>query len=139
MRIYLDIDGTLIHEDARNHGQAADGLEEFLTMLKNHETYWLTAHCRDGNPERARTILKSVVSPSLHDEIERIKPTTWDTQKIDAIDWTQEFIWLDNDVNQFEQIHFHRKIPGQNVIEMNLADNPQQLREITEDLQQLVN
>ena len=137
MRIYLDIDGTLIHEDVKNYGQPANGLELFLTTIKSHETYWLTTHCRDGNPDKARALLKSVVSPTLHDEIDKIKPTVWDTQKIEAIDWSREFIWLDNDINQFEQVHFHRTMPGQNVIEMNLLDNPEQLLEITEDLNKL--
>ena len=139
MRIYLDIDGTLIHEDVRNYGKPALGLEYFLTVLQGHETFWLTTHCRDGNPDKARILLKAVVSPSLHSEIDRIKPTIWDTQKIEAIDWTQEFIWLDNDVNQFEQVHFYRTMPGQNVIEVDLADNPEQILEIGEDLDKLSN
>lgn len=139
MRIYLDIDGTLIHEDVRNYGKPALGLEELLVALKNHQTYWLTTHCRDGNPDKARSILKSAVSLTHHDQIDRIIPTIWDTQKIEAIDWTQEFIWLDNDINQLEQVQFHRTLPGQNVIEVDLKSNSEQILEIAADLDKLNN
>lgn len=58
MDIYLDIDGTLIHEDLTdNYGKAAAGLEEFLIALRPFDIYWLTTHCRDGNPDRAREIM----------------------------------------------------------------------------------
>ncbi|HMO78548.1 MAG TPA: hypothetical protein PKA42_03680 [Candidatus Paceibacterota bacterium] len=139
MRIYLDIDGTLIHEDVRNYGKPAMGLEELLTVLKYHDTYWLTAHCRDGDPTTAQAMLKSVTSPEYHETINNIKPTVWDVQKVEGIDWLQEFIWLDNNINQFEQVHFHKTMMGQNVIEMNLVQNPEQLREIAEDLSKLSN
>lgn len=139
MRIYLDIDGTLIHEDVRNFGKPAVGLELFLKALQNHQSYWLTTHCRDGNPDKARLLLKSIVAPDLHQIIDKIEPTAWDTQKVEAIDWDHEFIWLDNDINQFEQLKFYRKMPGQNVVEVNLEDNPEQLIEIAEDLDKLSN
>jgi len=137
MRIYLDIDGTLIHEDGKNYGRPALGLEKFLSVLKYHEIYWLTAHCRHGNPTAARSILKSVVSPAFYEAVDNIKPTVWETQKVEGIDWVQEFIWLDNDTDQSEQVYFHKTMPGQNVVEMNLVQNPKQLLEITEDLYKL--
>jgi phosphatidate phosphatase APP1 len=45
MKIYLDIDDTLIHTDLFNM-RPANHVKEFLTnVVNNHDTYWLTTHC----------------------------------------------------------------------------------------------
>lgn len=135
MNIYLDIDGTLIHEELTDkNGQPAAGLAEFIEALKPHDTYWLTTHCRDGNPEKARRLLKAAVPEHLHPEIDRIKPTVWDTQKTEAIDWSQDFIWFDDSIGAHELLQFQTARDNQQFIEMNLRDNPNQLLEIIEDI-----
>ncbi len=135
MKIYLDIDGTMLHEDHwDNQNLAVAGLAEFLHALRPHETYWLTTHCRDGNPERAREIMKRHIPEELYPDIDRIKPTVWDTLKTDGIDWTSEFIWFDNDISDAEWERFPMADKGQQVYEVNLIENPNQLIEITRDL-----
>lgn len=135
MNIYLDIDGTLIHEDRWDmENPAAAGLEEFLIALRPHDTYWLTTHCRDGNPERAREILKRYVSPALHADIDRIKPTVWDTLKTQGIDWSEDFIWFDNDISALEWEQIEQGSENQQAIEVDLRTNPQQLLEIVRDV-----
>ena len=134
MIIYLDIDGTLLHEYGIHTGEPAFGLEKLLAEIQHHETYWLTTHCRRGNPTKARGLIKAAVADGYHHIIDQIKPTKWTTQKIEAIDWNNDFIWLDNDINQFEHIQFHRRSPGQQVIEINLHENPKQLSEVADDL-----
>ena len=136
MKIYLDIDGTLIHEDlTENYGKPADGLEDFIAALKPFDTYWLTTHCRDGNPERAREMVKKHLPESLHAEIDRIKGTVWDTLKTEAIDFDSYFIWFDNDVFDEERAELEA-LGGENkyVHEVDLRNNPQQLIEITRDV-----
>jgi hypothetical protein len=136
MNIYLDIDGTLIHEDlSDNNGKAAAGLADFIIALRPHTTYWLTTHCRDGNPDRAREIMKQHLPPELHADIDRIKPTIWDMMKTEALDWSQDFVWLDDTITETEWKQFEKATPNQQVIETNLRDNPGQLIEITQDLQ----
>lgn len=45
MNIYLDIDGVLLVNDH----EIANFSKEFIKyMVKNHNVYWLTTHCR-GN------------------------------------------------------------------------------------------
>lgn len=135
MNIYLDIDGTMIHEDRWDMtNPAAAGLEEFIIALRPHTTYWLTTHCRDGNPARAREIMKRHLSESLHGDIDRIKPTVWDTLKTQGINWDEEFIWFDNDINDAEWERFTMADENQQVIEVNLRENPEQLLEITTDI-----
>jgi len=95
MKIYLDIDGTMLHEDlTENYGKPAAGLEEFLTALRPYDTYWLTTHCTEGDPVHARRITKAVLPESLHADIDRIKPTTWTELKTEALDWNSDFIWF---------------------------------------------
>lgn len=135
MNIYLDIDGTLIHEDAtENYGKPAAGLADFLVALRPHATYWLTTHCRDGNPDRARSILKAHLPPEFHGDVDRILPTTWDYLKTDGIDWSSDFVWFDNTIHTAEWERFKTAGPNQQVVEVNLRDNPEQLIEITRDL-----
>ena len=82
MNIYLDIDGTLIREALNERlGQPADGLPEFLQAIQHHNLFWLTTHCREGNPIRPIEILKRVTGESLHPIIDSIKGTVWDTAK----------------------------------------------------------
>ena len=133
MNIYLDIDGTLIHEDLALP-KAAAGLANFIRALRPHNTFWLTTHCRDGNPERARSILKQHVPEELHGDIDRIEPTVWDTLKTEGIDWSQDFIWFDNDICEAERRRFATALPTQSFIEINLRHNPNHLIEITQDI-----
>jgi hypothetical protein len=135
MNIYLDIDGTLIHEDLTdNYGKPAKGLEEFLIALRPYDTYWLTTHCTDGDPIHAQKKLKAVLPEALHADIERIKPTTWSLLKTEGIDWNSEFIWFDNDIYTAEWDRFKTAESNQQVIEVNLRDNPEQLVEIVNEI-----
>lgn len=135
MKIYLDIDGTLIHEEATdNYGKPALGQADFIIALRPYDTYWLTTHCRDGNPERAREILKQHLPPELHADIDRIKGTVWDTMKTQGIDWSSDFIWFDDIVFSAENEMLKMCTDKQSVVEVNLRNNPQQLIEITRDL-----
>lgn len=135
MNIYLDIDGTLIHEDITdNYGKPARGLEEFLVALRPHDTYWLTTHCTYGDPTHARRKLKAVLPPEYHADIDRIKPTVWRDSKTEGIDWSTDFIWFDNDISDTEWERFESAHPNQQVFEVNLKDNPEQLIEITREV-----
>jgi hypothetical protein len=97
----------MIHEDLTvDSRKAAAGLEEFIIALRQHTTYWLTTHCRDGNPTRAREIMKRVLPDTLHTDIDRILSTVWNMNKTEGIDWSQDFIWLDDNIGHFEQSRF---------------------------------
>lgn len=135
MKIYLDIDGTMIHEDLSEMcGKPAVGLEEFLVALRPYETYWLTTHCTEGDPSKARNIMKALLPESLHSDIDRIKPTVWEDLKTKGIDFSSDFIWFDNDIYAREWEVLKRCNENQMVIEVDLRTNPEQLIEITRDI-----
>lgn len=134
-KIYLDIDGTLIHEDlTENYGKAAVGLEELLIALRPYDVYWLTTHCTDGDPIHAQRKLKELLPEELYSDIERIKPTIWQSLKTEGLDFKSPFIWFDNDVMEAERLILKRCVPGQFVFEVNLRKNPFQLVEIVRDV-----
>jgi len=64
MKIYLDIDDTLINTDMYNM-RPANHLKEFLEyMLRNHDVYWLTTHC-DGDATTAVSCMNKFVSSEI--------------------------------------------------------------------------
>jgi hypothetical protein len=135
MNIYLDIDGTLIHEDLTVRlGQPAAGLSEFLQAIQPHNLFWLTTHCREGDPSRPIEILKRVTDRSLHPIIESIQGTVWDTAKTQGIDWSQDFIWFDNEISDFEHRQFAKASQNQQAMEVNIRSNPNHLIEITSEV-----
>lgn len=138
MNIYLDIDGTMIHEDlSARLGKPAKGLPEFLQAIQHYNLYWLTTHCRNGDPTRPIEIMKRVTDESLHPIIESIKGTVWDTSKTQGIDWSQDFIWFDNEIASFEWEKFTNATENQRVIEVNIRENHDHLVELTEDIRSL--
>lgn len=135
MKIYLDVDGTLIHEElSEKNGQGAEGLADFIIALRPYDTYWLTTRCTDGNPDNPRNALKSVLPNELHSEIDRIKPTVWQDLKTNGIDFESDFIWFDNEIYSGELKALEKCNGNQMIIEVDLRNNPKHLIEITSDL-----
>jgi hypothetical protein len=92
----------------------------------------------DGDPSRARDIIKRKVAEQLHADIERIKPTRWSVQKTEAIDFSGPFIWFDNDVmaSEREVLRENAVQDKQWLIEVNLYENPNRLLDIIRDVLQ---
>lgn len=96
MNIYLDIDGVLL----ANEENAANHVHEFLKLVHDRfpdSTYWLTTHCR-GNAKMAIERLSLVLPPETIELLHAIKPTMWRVAKTEAIDFTQPFLWFDDDL-----------------------------------------
>lgn len=107
MRLYLDLDGTLLrrHSGARCAAQSlspADRLEEFLAWATTHfHCLWLTSRDRDGGSDGIRAALRQALGPGEDfDRIaalaERVASTTWRHAKAEGIDFDHDFLWLDD-------------------------------------------
>jgi len=93
MKIYLDIDKTILWSDYYN-SYPAKHLKEFLTAaLDKHDIYWLTTHC-DGDANTAVAYLSRYFDEELIALIRQIKPTSWKNRKIEAIDLSEDFLWF---------------------------------------------
>lgn len=131
MNIYLDIDGVLLI----NEKQAAPGANEFLQfILTNYpeSTYWLTTHCWRGE-NRAVDILTPALRPETIELLSKIKPTEWGEYKTDAIDFSQPFLWFDDDLFPEEEIVLNEHGALKNRIEINLYKDPNQLQKLLND------
>lgn len=100
INIYLDVDGVLITYE----GTLAHHADRFLTMIMNsgHPVHWLTTRCREGNAAHVVRALSRLVQPSTAELLSAIKPTSWTTSKLEAIDLHSPFVWFDDRLMQFE-------------------------------------
>ena len=110
--IYLDIDGVLITK----RGTPAKAVTEFLRYVTfEHDVYWLTTHC-NGDPTPTQRYLSRFL-PQARPYYEKVLPTRWQTLKTNAIDFSEDFLWLDDYVMDAErQLVLHaargRVVPG---------------------------
>ncbi len=92
MNVYLDVDGVLVDRA----GNLAPNAELFLSKVVDEgNTYWLTTRCH-GDCDPVVTYMQRLVSPEIFALIKKVKPTTWSTYKTEAIDFSQPFIWYDD-------------------------------------------
>ena len=95
MKVYLDIDDTLLHTDLFNM-RPAKYLKEFLSnLIYKHDVYWLTTHC-NGEATVPVSYLSRFVEQEIVDLIIKIKPTKWEIRKVDAINLDDDFLWFDD-------------------------------------------
>jgi hypothetical protein len=128
MKIYLDIDDTLINTDIHNI-HPANHLKEFLEfMLKNHDVYWLTTHC-DGDAETAISYMAKSVPVEVVELTKKIKPTKWNLTKSEAINMDEDFLWFDDapTAEDIKELRKHNKLDS--LIKVNLDENPDILKE----------
>ncbi len=132
--IYLDIDGTLICDGLNNFGMPAPHLKDFLQALNSgkYTVYWLTTHCREGDLTRVHAYLQRFLPKDLFELVREYKPTIWDELKTDAIDFSRDFLWFDDDAIFQEKEVLCINNSETKLIEINLHDNPNQLKEIAE-------
>ena len=128
MNIYLDIDGTLL----ANEAHAANYADEFLqAVLEKYpdSTYWLTTHNWKGE-NRAKEILAPHLDPETVILLDKVKPSDWNELKTDAIDFEQDFLWFDDDLwpNELNVLEKHEAV--QNFIMVDLHKDPNLLQKL---------
>ena len=132
MNIYLDIDGVLL----ANENNLAIGAEEFIEfVVKNYPTYWLTTHFMDGDPSLAVENVGRLCKPKTVEFLKRIKPTKWKVAKTEAIDFSEPFLWFDDDLYDDEREVLDRKDKLDSWREVDLAKNENDLLNAMNELQ----
>lgn len=128
MNIYLDIDGVLLTKS----GDQANYVKEFLEyVLKNHQVYWLTTHCK-GDAVFTVRFIEIFFDKNVIELMENILPTNWDTLKTEAIDFSKPFLWFDDNLFNAENevLKQHGCLNSQ--IKINLKEDPNQLKKYLE-------
>ena len=126
MNVYLDINGVIL---TKNHIPAYF-LNELLIYLTSHHTvYWLTTHCK-GDSTSVVSYLSQFLDEKTLQHVKAIRPTTWNTLKTEAIDFSSKFIWLDDYVMDAEKEILQNKNVIDSWIPIDLEHNPQQLKSV---------
>ena len=126
MNIYLDIDGVLLANDLNPANYSKEFLQLILTRYPD-STYWLTTHCQ-GDASVPIQHIGHLFDDESVELMKLIKPTTWDLAKTRAIDFTQPFLWFDDDCFYEERQTLQANNALDNWIEVNLAKDPDQLQ-----------
>ena len=130
MNVYLDIDRVLLANENKVASYADEFLQAILTAYPD-STYWLTTHNqRDEN--RAKEILISHLKPETVSLLDKIKPSVWNEMKTDGINFSEKFIWLDDDLWEDELKVLEQHNATENFILIDFKKNPDQLKTIAE-------
>ena len=112
--IYLDIDGVLLV----NGNNLANFAHEFLVCVtSNYPTYWLTTHCR-GDIFYTYTFLERTFPAKTLEVAKHIHQTNWRTNKTEAIDFSQPFLWFDDTLYEGERTELFKHNVLENWIEV---------------------
>lgn len=106
--IYLDIDGVLLAND--HH--AALHVDEFVAkcIKRSKRLYWLTTWCREMDSAPAiRRLKQTDMNPATIELLAtHCLPTNWSDAKTEAIDFSQPFLWFDDDCFENERIELKK-------------------------------
>jgi hypothetical protein len=125
MNIYLDIDGVLLANEYNTASYASEFLEY---IIKNYpdSTYWLTTHCKGDASVPVRHI-GHLFDQKTVELMRKMKPTYWELSKTEAIDFSQPFLWFDDDLFYAEKQDLIKHDVLENWIEVNLSKDPNML------------
>ncbi len=128
MNIYLDIDGVLLINESHAAPHADELLQAILKEFPDN-TYWLTTHNWKGE-NRAKEVLAPHLKPETALLLDKIKTTEWSEKKTDAIDFSQRFLWLDDDLWPEELEDLEKHGATDNFVSIDLQKDPEQLQKI---------
>lgn len=123
MNIYLDIDGVILANE-KQHARFADKFIKYIVTL--YPTYWLTTHCRQRENYTIPLLSRFFPQKTIN-YLKQIKPTEWDVNKTEAIDFSTPFLWFDDDLYEAEKRDLIKHNVLDNWIEVNLGKNENQL------------
>lgn len=136
MNIYLDIDGVLLANE-KNLALGAEGFIKYV--VTNYPTFWLTTHCMDSNPDLAIENVGKLCNPETIELLRQIKPTSWNEAKTEAIDFSQPFLWFDDDLYDDEREEITKRDLLGSWIEVDLRKDPNALVNILQSFPTPIN
>ncbi|MBI2327484.1 hypothetical protein HYU92_04145 [Candidatus Curtissbacteria bacterium] len=124
--IYLDIDGVILTRGVT----PALHLDKFLKyILSNYSVFWLTSKYQ-GDSRRIIQYLSQFLLPDTIDLIGQIKATSFRLDKTEAIDFSKDFFWIDNELFDSEKNTLRKHNSYDCWIELDLIKNPNQLLDL---------
>lgn len=106
MRLYLDVDGTLLRRGghARLRGELAPApyLRAFLEFATSRfDCVWVSSRARGGGDAELRAVFRHAIGPGDEADavdalLRRVIPGCWQDFKAQAMDFSTPFLWLDD-------------------------------------------
>lgn len=140
MRLYLDVDGTLLrrsgHARLRGDFAPANNLLRFLEWAAdNFDCAWVTTRTRHGACDKLLDVLRQAVGPG--DEWDRIAHLVksfatppWSDFKAEAMTLDEDFLWVD-DAPDEESLEAMRRMGRQDCwIPVDVDGRPDDLRRV---------
>lgn len=128
LNIYLDIDGVLLIND-KNAAPYADEFIQHVISKYPSSVYWLTTHNWRGE-NRAREVLAPHLKPETVELLNKVLPSEWKELKTDAIDFSQDFLWFDDDLWPDELAVLEENNATGNFVMVNLDKDPNMLKSL---------
>lgn len=136
MRVFIDIDGTILYEpavdpptDELDYQMVCSELEAFLIFaLERCEPYWLSFRARLGK----REALETYILPHIPTCAARIPVAYWDQFKHEALDPAHPFVWFDDDpeAEDLAWLAEHGVADSLVVMDRTRHDNPRRMLEL---------
>lgn len=124
--IYLGIDGVILTRGIT----PALHLDKFLKHITSHfNVSWLSSRCR-GSSEGTEKYLSQFLDTNTINLTRGIKPTSYSLDKTEAIDFDNNFFWLDSELFDSEKNTLRAHDDYDSWIELDLIKNPDQLLEV---------
>jgi len=148
--LYLDLDGVLLRRTGRRgfndraEFEIAIGAYEFMDWcIERFDCFWLTSRSHDGSyagiEQAFRFAIPTTSLPiEIKGRIHAIKPAAWPRSKIEGIDVSEEFIWLDDDPDDVSHRELERLGMGNRWIRACTDDDPNHLGIIRERLSNVI-
>ena len=121
--VYIDIDGVILTKGV----VPALHLDKFLKyVLSKYSVFWLTSRCH-GDSKYTLSYLSKFFPEETVNLFRQIKPTNFQVDKTEAIDFNKRFFWLDNEIFESEKTALIKYDKYDSWIEVDLIKNPNQL------------
>ncbi len=124
-KIYIDIDGVLLDKKQN----PPEGAQKFIEFIVTHfDCHWLTTHCR-SKVNKAVDYLSPFYDKKTIDLFHTIQPTNWETLKTEAIDFENDFFWIEDYPFEAEMRILEKKNVLHSLIKVDL-NQPRELERI---------
>lgn len=121
--VYINIDGVILTKGV----VPALHLDKFLKyVLNKYSVFWLTSRCH-GDSKYTLSYLSKFFPEETVNLFRQIKPTSFQVDKTEAIDFNKRFFWLDNEIFESEKTTLIKNGKYDSWIEVNLIKEPNQL------------
>jgi len=121
--VYIDIDGVILTKGV----VPALHLDKFLKyVLDKYSVFWLTSRCHGDSKYTLSYLSKFFPEETVH-LLKQIKPTNFQVDKTEAIDFNKRFFWLDNEIFESEKTTLIKNGKYDSWIEVDLIKDPNQL------------